>query len=163
MANINGAIILCDNVYRDVSGKFVIAGTYTTWRTHMIPAQVPYLAAYFSFVPHRLGRMTIRITITAGELMAAPLFKRDIPIDINPDNMHGWQGSIIMPGLNIQPNEPAGGAPPGCGLEVAYVVGLEVDSEFVATAQLKFLFLPPFIRHYGGYADDGTPDDRGAR
>jgi hypothetical protein len=141
--SINGTIILCDNVY-NADGKFIISGTYSTWMTRSVPLSVPYLHLYLRFHPERVGKIPLRVWLSADNMHnPQPLLEIHRTIDVPAEGAQVMQVGVILPGITVSPHIPDP-MPHGAVLEIPYRIGYDLAGEQIATTPLLIRFAQPF-------------------
>ncbi len=145
MRNIRGTLIICDQVYQDHSGKFILAGTYTTWQTQDEELRVHGIHAYLRLQVEQPGSFACRIAMS--DRMAAPnqppMVRMDTVLQISERQIPVFECAVHLPDLTLRAPTPKAQRAPGSAHGIRTLVTLEVGDEDVASCPLDFIFLGP--------------------
>lgn len=143
MRELRGALILCDHLYPTLYGKWVIAGTYTTWLAPPGARAFEFrdgVQAYLRFQVERAGRYEceLRLLHRALPAHAPPLACQRFAVEVRDPLLPVELGAQLPPFRVRCPDEltPRPGAPVGIGL----LVWLTVGGEDVASSPLDIIF-----------------------
>src|SRR5579862_105413 len=82
MKEIRGTLILSDNVYKTIDGKWVISGTYNRWFTPKDVLTIHGINTYIRLLFEQLGVYSGTITVIAKEASPAADPILEIPFEI---------------------------------------------------------------------------------
>jgi hypothetical protein len=145
MRTIRGTLIICDQVYQDRSGKFIIAGTYTTWQTQEDELRLHGIHAYLRLQVEQPGSYPCSITMV--DRMAPPnhppMLRLDTVLPIAENQIPIFECAVHLPDLQLRAPTPRAQRAPGTGHGIRTLVSLVVKDEDVASCPLDFVFLGP--------------------
>jgi hypothetical protein len=145
LSGVRGTLIVCDHVYQDRSGKFIIAGTYSAWRTREDELRIAPFAAYVRLQVDRPGDYPC--TITVIDRIAAPnqtpLLRLDMHVHIGEAQIPVCEAAIQLPDLRIRAPVPAAERAPGSLHMIRTLVLLTSGDQDIASCPLDFQFVPP--------------------
>ncbi len=152
-----GTVILCDQLYPSVGGKWVIAGTYTHCMVQTGHRQVdlPGLQVYLRFQVEREGEYGCELLLVNRALPshAPAILRQDIRVHIT-DPLSPCEMGCVLPPFRVQcPDLPS--QEPGARIGVPLLLWFKVAAEDVATCPLNIIFQPQ-----RGQGHAGDPAER---
>lgn len=143
-----GAVILCDHLYPTKFGKWVIAGTYTTWWT--AEAQLEFrngLQAYLRFQVEQPGSHRLRLQLVNRHLPAnePPIHRIELAVQ-HSSPFQPCELGVTIPPFGIRSPVPPAEIPTERPVAVHLSVDLEVDDTDLASSPLVVLFRNPKAR-----------------
>jgi hypothetical protein len=146
MHEIRGTLIICDHVYRTEQGKWIIAGTYSTWQTSQ-DELVPFLHAYIRLQFERSGSYPCRLTMIdrAQPPQAAPMLEAVFDVNQVQESLPVFEMGLQLPELRIHAPVPFAKRPPGSLIALRTMLSLRVKDTDVASCHLDFQFAGPPI------------------
>ena len=144
MHEIRGTLIICDHVYRTDQGKWIIAGTYSSWQTAQ-DELVPFLHAYIRLQFERSGSYHCRLTMVdrAQPPQAQPMLEATFDVQQALESQPVFEMGLQLPELRIAAPIPYAKRPPGSSIALRTLLSLRVKDTDVASCQLDFLFTGP--------------------
>jgi hypothetical protein len=145
---VRGTLIVCDQVYQDRSGKFIIAGTYSAWRTRDDDLRLAHFNAYIRLQVEQPGDYPCRIAV-ADRLAPPhhpPLVSGGFTAHVTADHLPVFEVALRLPELHIRAPRPLRDREPGSVHGIRTLVTLTVDTADpidVASCPLDFLFTGP--------------------
>jgi hypothetical protein len=144
MHEIRGTLIMCDQVYRTDQGKWVIAGTYTSWQTSQ-DVLVPFLHAYIRLQFERSGTYPCNLTMVdrGRPPQAPPMLEARFEVVQSQASPPLFEMGLQLPELHITAPEPYAKRAPGSQIALRTLLSLRVKDTDVASCHLDFLFAGP--------------------
>lgn len=144
MHEARGTIILCDQLYPSINGKWIIAGTYTTWnvRPGELHLDLPTLNVYIRFQVEKAGDCACELLLVHRALPsnAPAIIRQDFTVRIN-DPLSPCEMGCVMPSFRVRcPEQPTQPTSPLIG--VPLLLWLKVAGEDIATCPLNIIFRP---------------------
>ena len=164
MRESRGTVILCDQLYPTIGGKWVIAGTYTNYLADLGAQHVDFihgLNVYLRFQVERTGKYPCELLLVNRALASnLPAIQRlEVRIAVT-DPLAPVEIGCVLPPFRVRcPNTPD--VPVDTAIGVALLVWLKVDGEDVATCPLNVIFQP--YRGPGHAGDSSQRPDAGGR
>jgi len=158
LREIRGTMVLADQLFQDnLTGKWVVAGTYARWFTDLDELHVPNLQCYLRLQVERPGIYPGRIwcvdrTRSPNE---GKLWEIDLPLQIGEDGLPVFEARLILPGLRVRSPVPRAKRKPGEAYALQTTLWLRVGNSEVASCPLDFIFTS---RPAGARPDDQDPD-----
>lgn len=143
LAGIRGTLIVCDQVYQDRSGKFIIAGTYSAWRTREDELRIVPFCAYVRLLVERPGAYRCRIAVIdrVAPPNHPPLIEAPFDIQIGEQHLPVYEAALRLPDLRVRSPKPAKDRAPGTAHGLRTLVTLEVGGVDLGGVPLDFVFL----------------------
>lgn len=145
MHDIRGTLILADQVYRSVEGKWIIAGTYSSWRTAQDVLTLTALNFYIRLQVERPGNYPCRLF--AIDRSGAPnlplLWESVFDIKITESGIPVFETAIKLSDTAVRSPVPFAQRPVGKWLMLRTLVWLQVGDSDVASCPLDFVFVGP--------------------
>jgi hypothetical protein len=167
---IRGTVIIADQVYKTVDGKWVISGTYNNWFTKEEELHIPAgLHLYIRLLTESVGVYFgfIQITRDAADPRAnAVMLQLPTMIAVGPEGVPVVEAKLQLPGMRIK-GPPLADREPGTihemktTLRLFLALGQHATPEEVAYAPLQITFLgpPPEVQNgHGQRSGDDRPD-----
>ncbi len=144
MHEIRGTLILCDHVYRTDQGKWVIAGTYSTWQTAQ-DVLVPFLHAYIRLQFEHPGTYPCELAMVDRGLppQAPPMLMVRFEVVQSQANPPLFEMGLQLPELRITAPVPYAQRAPGTHIALRTLLALRVKDTDVASCHLDFQFAGP--------------------
>lgn len=155
-----GTVILCDQLYPSLNGKWVIAGTYTTW---FVPPQerhldLPGVSVYVRFQVEKAGTYDCEVLLVHRALPsnAPPIMREAFQIPVTDPLFPREAGCVLRPFRVSCPPELADSPAP---VGIPLLLWFKVAGEDVASCPLNIIFHPR--QGHGHASDPATPPDTG--
>lgn len=145
MEQARGAIILCDNFYRDQFGKYVISGTYTIRKcNHQVLHLQDGLKAYARFFVEHAGthKAVVKLINRMEASNAEPLGNFELDIEVR-DPLAPIELGIVFPPCMIECPKKIDEIEAGTYEAIDFLVWLEVDGQALASSPLRVAFINP--------------------
>ena len=114
---LRGTILLADNVYRTVEGKFIICGTYNRVMTQLDAFAPTFgLFLYVRILVERGGPYQARLVIsdeTADPRTPVHVLRQEFDVVVRPEEVPVHEGVLRMDGLSLRCPVPAAQRVPG--------------------------------------------------
>lgn len=163
MRDHRGSVILCDNLYPTVNGKWVIAGTYTTWLAHPGERHIDFrdgIHAYLRFQVDRAGTYACELLlVNRSQASNQPAISRHPFSATISDPLSPVELGCILPPFRVRCPDDID-PKPGTGVGVPLLVWFKIGGEDVASCPLNVIFQ---ASQGHGHATDtpGQPDAGG--
>ena len=157
MRDLRGTVILCDQLYPTVGGKWVIAGTYTHWTS--LPGahhlDLPPLNVYIRFQVEHAKEIDCELLLVhrAMPSNAPAIFRQQVKVQI-VDPLTPVEMGCVLPPFRVNFPTDLSQTPAGIPVGVPLLLWLKVDGEDLASCPLNVIFLPP---QGPDHADDPAP------
>jgi hypothetical protein len=146
MEDIRGTILLCDQLYPTVNGKYVISGTYTNFFTVLDELTISNgINAYLRVQVEHAGQYQFKVLAIdrAQASNATPLFEVQGEVVVR-DPLEPLEAGLLLPGFTVKC--PVGstvnieiGKPVGANL----LIWLEINGKAIASSPLRIIFRNP--------------------
>ncbi|MBA3708085.1 MAG: hypothetical protein H0W83_04580 [Planctomycetes bacterium] len=162
LREIRGTMILADQLFQDnLTGKWVVAGTYSRWFTDKVELQIHNLQCYLRLQVERPGVYPGRIWCV--DRSRAPnenkLWEIALPMSIPEEGLPVFEARIILPGMTVRSPVPIAKRKPGEAYALQTTLWLRVGNSEVASCPLDFIFIgPPQGTHPDVKNPDPTPE-----
>ena len=161
MRDPRGTVILCDQLYPPIGGKWVIAGTYTHWTVapgaHQI--DLPPLNVYIRFQVERAGEYDCELLLIHRDLPsnAPAILRQQVRIKVG-DPLAPCEMGCILPPFRVRfPTDPPH-VPEGTAIGVPFLLWLKVAGEDLASCPLNIIFPPAQGHNHARDANDPAPE-----
>ena len=159
MRDPRGTVILCDQLYPSIGGKWVIAGTYTAWMAQPGVQQfdLPPLNVYIRFQVEQAGEFDCDLLLVHRSLPAnAPaIVRQQFRVRVG-DPLAPCEMGCVLPAFRVRcPDEAQ--QQPAALIGVPLLIWLKVAGEDVASCPLNVIFQP---QQGQDHADDPAPEQK---
>ena len=144
MRDARGTVILCDQLYPSIGGKWIIAGTYSTWKVrpgarHL---ELPPLNVYIRFQVQQAGEFAGELLLMQRSLPAndPPLLRQEFRVRIG-DPLSPYEMGCVLPAFQVRCPDEAPQQQTG-PIGVHLLLWLRIAGEDVASCPLNVLFQP---------------------
>ena len=140
---INGAIILCDNVYKTDNGKYLISGTYTQIHTFNQTVDVS-LNAYIRVAVEKAGTYNLKVKlIDVVESPTKPAIMDMDGIITVDDPLKVIEMGIHTPGFRLTCPIDLDELDENQGVRMCFKLWLEINGTALASSPFEVLFKKP--------------------
>jgi hypothetical protein len=146
LREIRGTMMLADQLFQDnLTGKWVVAGTYSRWFTDKDELQVHNLQCYLRLQVERPGLYPGRIWCVdrARAPNEGKLWEIDLPLNIPQEGLPVFEARLILPGVAVRSPVPIAKRKPGEAYALQTTLWLRVGNTEVASCPLDFIFTGP--------------------
>jgi hypothetical protein len=145
MQPLRGSLILCDQLYPTIAGKWIIAGTYTAKLSRPGQERIEFpdgVNVYLRFQVEQAQRYHAEILLINRGLTSTtePLQRHELDLDV-ADPRTPIELACILDPFQVHCPIPLAAIPPA-GLGVALLVWLRVNGEDLASCPLNLIFRP---------------------
>ncbi len=150
-SDVTGMILLADNVYRTDRGKFVIAGTYTSWQTTKDVMHMPGVQLFVRLVFERFGQYECQLVVQdrSSPPTALPMLAMPINIEVSARTSRLIEAGFQLPELNIPASRPFNERPP-TGEKATLIISMMLGHDVIASTNLDIIFNGPTLQHQAG-------------
>jgi hypothetical protein len=146
LRDIRGTMVLADQLFQDnLTGKWVIAGTYARWFTPEDELHIHGFQCYLRLQVERPGLYPGRIWCV--DRSRAPnegkLWELDLPLEIPEQGLPVFEARVILPGVRVRCPVPRAKRKAGEAYAMQTTLWLRVGNTDVASCPLDFIFTTP--------------------
>ncbi len=161
LREIRGTMILADQIFQDnLTGKWIVAGTYSRWWETGDELVVPSLQCYLRLQVERPGHYPGRLWCLdrAGAPTENKLWDVPMDFDIPAQGLPVFEARVILPGCRVRAPVPQSQRKAGEAYALQTAIWLRVGNTEVASCPLDFIFTGPSPA--GDAAHDPSHHDR---
>lgn len=141
---IRGTIILCDHLYFTDDKKYIIAGTYTTWRVGSGKDMIDFHAGIFVYGRIQVERAgqykgSVKLIHKAMPPGTAPIQEFDLYVDMR-DPLTPFEFGCQLKPFTVDCPEDLSNAPEGSAFGVRLGLWLEIEGKSIASCPLNVIF-----------------------
>jgi hypothetical protein len=145
MRDPRGTVILCDQLYPSLGGKWVIAGTYTHFRSSPGAMQVdlPPLNVYIRFQVEKAGEYDCELLLVhrAQPSNVPPIIRQLVRLKIG-DPLTPCEMGCVLPSIRVRCPDGLQAVPDAKPIGIPLLLWLKVAGEDLASCPLNVIFPP---------------------